>query len=144
MAVRDVSNVRLFISATGGAGTFTEIEDIQSYDATHGSEGETRTRVFGKTDPYIRQGDDTDEYSLSGLFNPDDADGQNLLRAAKDGGTTIHCIFLHDPAPAAEKGYRQECRVTEYTDSADAGDEFIEAEFSLIGVGARTNITALP
>lgn len=138
MAIRDVSNAEVWVSATGGAGTFARIEDIESYDATHGSEGETRRRVFGKAEPYVRAGENTDEYSLSGLYNPDDTGGQNVLRASRDNRTTIFLAVLDDPSVGAEEGYQQEVRVGEYTDNGEADAEYLECSFTATGVGPRT------
>lgn len=140
MSIRDVSDAQVWVSATGGAGTYALIEDLTSFDATHGSESETRTRVFGAANPYIRQGDDTDEYSLGGLYNPNDTDGQNILRTAHDNGTTVFIAILYDATGGAEQGYTQECRVTEYGESGEADGEYIECTFSAVGVGDRTTL----
>ena len=140
MAIRDVTDFGVFVAAAA-IGPFARIADVVSAEATHGSEDVTRTRVFGRADPYVRTGDDTDEYSMDGLYNPDDTGGQNVLRTAKDANTTVFIAIVDDDTPAAEEGYIQECRVTEYTESADADGEYVECSFSLEGVGARTPIT---
>lgn len=142
MAIRDVSGAAVYISPNNGAGTYTRIEDMTSWDGTHGSEGSTRTRVFGKADPYVRAGDNTDEYSLEGLYNPEDTNGQNILRDAKDAGSDIYIAILDDET--AETGYTQKIKVTEYTDSGAADGEYIQCTFSAEGNGSRVEITALP
>jgi hypothetical protein len=133
----DVTNVELWISANNGAGTYTMINDLRSYDATHGSEGDARTRVFGKTDPYVRVGDDTDEYSFEGLYNPTDTNGQNILRNSKDTGSLVYIAVLHVPTVGAEEGYTQQVQVTEYAESADSDGEYVECSFSMTATGPR-------
>jgi hypothetical protein len=131
----DVTNTEVRVSATE-VGSAATIMDLTSYDATHGTEGESRTRVFARETAYIRAGEDTDEYDLSGLYNLDDTGGQNVLRTAKD---TRGTVWLH-VLPDGARGYRQECTVTEYSDSADADGEFVEVSFSLVGAGPRVTI----
>jgi hypothetical protein len=139
--IRDVTDYGIYVSEDGPAtGLFYRIMDATSAEATHGSEDVTRTRVFGNPNAYIRAGDDTDEYSIDGLYNPDDTNGQNILRAAHDNNTTVFLAFAHDDTPGAEKGYVQECRITEYSESADADGEYVECSFSAEGVGARVAI----
>jgi len=134
----DVQDSIVKVSAAGGTPTFATIEDLTSYSGTHGTEGESRTRVFGKTSPYVRSGPNTDEYSLSGLYNPDDTGGQNVLRNARDNRGTVLLQVL----PDGVVGYQQECAVTEYSDSGDADAEWVECDFSLTAVGPRTAVTA--
>lgn len=134
MPIIDVQGALVKVAAPSATPTFANIADVQSWTGTHGSEGETRTRVFGKTAPYVRAGENTDEYSLSGLYNPDDTGGQNILRTARDNKTTVLLQVL----PNGVAGYQQECNVTEYTDSGDADGEYVECSFDLVAVGPRT------
>lgn len=140
MAIVDVQDSIVEVGATSG-GTFATIEDMTSWEGTHGEENETRTRVFGRANPYVRGGDDTDEYRLSGLYNTADTDGQNVIRSAKDNRTTV---FLRvRPAGSVLLSYQQECRVTQYTDSGDAGGDYVQCSFALRGVGTRVASSAL-
>jgi hypothetical protein len=139
MAIVDVSDVEVHVAATI-AGPFARIEDVTSYEGTHGTEGETRRRVFGRADAYVRAGENTDEYAMDGLYNPDDTLGQNVLRASRDNRGTCVLAIVTDPTPGSEKGYTQEVRVTEYTDSGEADGEFVECSFSAIATGTRANI----
>lgn len=141
MAIVDVSEVEVHVADTV-AGPFARIEDIVSYDATHGNEGETRRRVFGRTAPYVRAGENTDEYAMDGLYNPTDTGGQNVLRESRDNRTTCVLAILTDPTPGAEVGYYQEVQVTEYSETADADGEFVECSFAATAVGARVVLPA--
>lgn len=116
--------------------TFAQIADTTGYSATHGSEGVTRTRVFGLATPYLLAGDLTDSYDIKGLYNPGDTGGQNVLRAARDNRTAVLLQIL----PDGVAGYQQECRVTEYTDSGDADGDYVECSFTLESSGPRTTI----
>jgi len=136
----DVSDFEVHIAAAQ-EGPFARIEDITSHEGTHGSEDSTRTRVFGRADPYVRAGENTDEYSLDGLYNPDDTNGQNILRDSRDNRTTIYLAVVTDPTPGAEKGYIQPVICTEYTDSAEADGEYVECSFTLEANGAKVDIS---
>lgn len=136
----DVSNVLVQVGAAE-AGPYSTIEDVQSYSGTHGTEDATRTRVFGKVNPYVRAGDDTDTYDLSGLLNLTDTNGQNVLRDARDNRNTVWLRVMPTGDAVGEAGYVQECNVTEYTDSGDADGDYVEASFSLEGAGPKQNVT---
>jgi hypothetical protein len=121
------------------AGPGATIKDITSYTATHGREGETRVRVFGNEDPYVKPGDSVSTYSLDGLYAPADTGGQNILRESGDDGsgeTTVWIWVLHDGV----SGYKQEALVTEYSDNATADGEYVEVSFSLTSVGTKTAV----
>jgi hypothetical protein len=137
MAIIDVQDSLIKVGAAP-AGPFATIEDMTSYSGTHGNEGEARRRVFGRVSPYVRAGANTDEYSLSGLYNPDDTGGQNVLRSARDNRTTVILQVL----PNGVSGYQQECNVTEYSENGDADGDYVEAAFSLTAVGPRTSVGA--
>ncbi|MDB4952084.1 MAG: hypothetical protein JWM27_4733 [Gemmatimonadetes bacterium] len=140
MARVDVQDSVVQVSATSG-GTYATIVDLRSWDGTHGEESEARIRVFGNPDPIIRAGDDTDEYKLSGLYDVADTGGQNVIRTAKDARTTVYLRVLPGGTAIGAKGYTQECRVSEYTDSGAADGDFVECSFALRGVGARVAYT---
>lgn len=139
MAIVDVQDSLVQISATGSS--YATIADLTSWNGTHGEESQSKVRVFGRANPYVRAGDDTDEYSLSGLYNLADTNGQNILRTAKDNRTTVFLRVLPEGATSGDQGYTQECNVTEYTDAGDAGGEYVEVSFALSGVGTRTPYT---
>jgi hypothetical protein len=143
----DVQNSVVQVAATA-EGPYATIADIRTWQGTHGEESETRTRVLGRANAYVRGGDDTDEYALGGLYNLDDTNGQNVLRDAKDNRTTVFLRVIPDGFdPETEalvpggRGYTQECRVSEYSDSGDADGEYVEVDFSARGVGTRTPYT---
>ena len=144
MAVIDVSDARVYVSATGGAGTYALIQDATNFNATHGGADVRETFVFDKSSPHVRTGDNTDEYSIQGLYNPADTNGQNVLRSARDNGTTVFLGIIHDNTSGAEEGYTQEVRVTQYSESGDRAGDYIEAGFEARGVGDKTTITELP
>lgn len=135
----DVSNSLVQVAAVE-AGPFATIEDVTSWDGSHGTDAPTRTRVFGKPTPYVRAGDDTDTYDLSGLLNLDDTNGQNILRDARDNRTTVFLRVMPDGEAIGKKGYLQECNVTEYTDAGDADAEYVECSFSLEGAGPKVDV----
>lgn len=132
----DLQDTVVKVAAPGATPVFATIANVRGYNATHGTEGEARVRVFGQASPYVRAGTLTDSYSLNGLYDPADTGGQNVLRTARDNGTTVLLQVL----PNGTAGYQQECRVTEYTDSGDADGEYVEASFDLEAVGARTTV----
>jgi len=136
----DVENVLVQVGEDQ-AGPFATIEDIESYDATHGTEAPARRRVFGRPNPYFRAGPDTDTYDLSGLLNLEDTAGQNPLRNSRDARVTVWLRVLPMGMDTGALGYLQECNVTEYTDNADADAEYVECSFSLEGVGPKIDIT---
>lgn len=140
MSVRDVTDLQVWVSPTGAAGTYALIQDLQSFEGTHGAEDEVRVRVFGNANPYVRTGDDTDDYSLSGLYNPDDTNGQNVLRNAKDAGSSAWLAFIYEGAGAVEKGYTQECKITEYAESGESDGDFVQVSFTAVGAGTRSPI----
>lgn len=134
----DVSQVRIMYGASA-TGPWATIADGRTWEGTHGSEGETTIPVFGAA-AYVRQGNNTWAGSFSALFRPDDA-SQQALRTAHDGRTSVFILFVHDPTNGSEKGYLQQCKVTEFSESADAGGDYVEASFTLVGEGARVPFT---
>lgn len=137
MAIVDVSGHR-FLVAADAISLFSQIEDMVSAEATHGEDTETRTYVLGGGNPYVRGGEDTDEYRVSGLYNLTDAEGQNILRNAKDTEDTVVVRVM--PAGLGEQGYQQECRVTQYSESAESGapGNYVRCSFALRAIGLRT------
>jgi hypothetical protein len=128
-------NTLVQVSATQ-AGSPATIVDITSYTATHGREGETRTRVFGQADPYVKPGEIESSYSIDGLYALADTGGQNILKAAYASEDSVWVTILHD----GTSGYKQEAKVTEYSDSASADGEYVEVSFTLTSVGAQTPV----
>ena len=133
----DLQDTIVQISALGV--TYATIANVTGYSATHGQDGETRVRVFGLANAYIRAGDLTDSYDLSGLYDIADTDGQNVLRAARDAGTSVFVKVL----PDGGDGYLQECNVMEYTDSGEADGEYVECSFSLEAIGTKSTATLI-
>lgn len=140
MAVVDVSDARVYVSETG-SGDWAPIQDATNWNATHGGADVRETFVFDKSSPHVRTGDNTDEYSVQGLYNPGDTNGQNILRTARDNKTTVFIAILHDNTSGAEEGYYQEIRVTQYSDSGDRAGDFVEAGFEGRGVGDKVDLT---
>jgi hypothetical protein len=118
-----------------GAGPFALIENMTSWEGTHGEENSTTTYVFGREAPIERAGRDTDEYRLSGLYDIADTDGQNVLRDSKDNRTWFNLRVY--PGGTGAKAYQQPCRTTQYTDSGDAGGDYVQCSFAAKGVGTR-------
>lgn len=136
MAIVDVNGHR-FLIAEDAISLYTQIEDLVSAEGTHGEESETRTYVLGGVNPYVRGTADTDEYRLYGLYNVDDTTGQNLLRIAKDNDDAVFIRVM--PEGTGEAGYQQQCRVTQYSESAeaDAPGNYVRCAFSLRAITAR-------
>jgi hypothetical protein len=127
--------VQVSATALGPAAT---IKDITSYSATHGRDAETRLRVFGEPDPYVKPGEAESTYSIDGLYAPGDTGGQNVLEAAYLSEDSVWITVL----PDGVAGYTQECKVMEYSDSASADGEYVEVSFSLVSVGTKTAVPA--
>lgn len=140
MSIMDVADSIVQVSATS-EGTYATIAELTAWDGTHGTEDIARRRVFGNTNAHVRLGEDTDTYSLSGLLDLSDTNGQNILRTARDNRTTVFLRVLPMGNTAADKGYTQECYVTEYTDSGDADGDYVECSFSLEGASAAVPYT---
>lgn len=140
MAINDVTNSRVFICTTVN-GTYTEVNDITSWDGTHSTEDVQRRKVFGNPYPYVRLGDEADTYSLSGLLNLADTNGQNILRTARDNRTSVFLRVLPEGNDVGDLGYTQECRVSEYTDSGDVEGDYVECSFALEGVDTKVPYT---
>lgn len=134
----DPEGARVRVSTTTN-GTYTDIGYVRTASATHGSEGLTRTKYLGGT--LYKAGDLTDTYSVAFLLNLSDTNGQNIIRAAHDNGTTVFLQVLPEGTGSGALGYKQEVRVTEFTDSIDVDGEYVEGGFSAESVGTRTDIT---
>ncbi len=135
MAIVDVTGYR-FLLAADAISLFTQIEEMISAEATHGEESETRIYVLGGGNPHVAGGANTDEYRLAGLYDTGAA-GQNLLRTARDTEDTV--VIRVMPEGSGEAGYQQECRVTQYTEGAEAGapGNYVRCSFSLRAISAR-------
>lgn len=136
----DVQDSLVQVAATG-AGPYATIMDVTNWDGNHGTEDIARRRVFGQASAYVRLGDETDTYNLSGLLSLTDTNGQNVLRTARDNRTTVFLRVLPSGNVEDELGYTQECYVTEYTDSGDAEGDYVECSFSLEGAAPATSYT---
>lgn len=126
------------IQVSADDATYANIANATGYSATHGTDGETRIRVFGAANPYVRAGELVDSYSIDGLYDPADTNGQNILRTARDNGTTVFLKVLPDGAD----GYKQECRVLEYTDNGEAEGDYVECSFSLEATGTKSAVAS--
>lgn len=139
MSVKDVSDVILQVGPVGGP--YATIADLRSYDATHSQENDSKVRVFGQASPYVRAGDLIDAYNFSGLYNPEDTNGQNVLRSSRDNGTTMAIRIMPEGVDSGDDGYMQEVRCTEYAENAEADGDYVQCSFTLDAVGARTSVT---
>jgi hypothetical protein len=139
MPVIDSENTIIEVGATA-EGTFAQIDNLTGYTATHGREAETRTRVFGREDAYVKPGERSSTYDINGLYDPADTDGQNVLRDAYESGEDVYLRVLHD----GEAGYLQGVKVTEYSDSATADGEYVEVSFSATSTTGKTTVTPAP
>lgn len=135
MAVIDVANtiVKVAADTAGVPGSFATIADLTDYTADHGSEEPTTVRVFGGS-PHVRTGALTDDYSLGGLYNPADTNGQNVLKNARDNGVSCWLQVL----PNGTAGYQQKIKVTRYEDSAEADGDYVRVAFDAVRDGAAT------
>lgn len=131
------------ISATE-AGTYANVVDVTGFSWTHGREGTTITRVLGNANGYVKAGGKTNTYTIDGLLDLEDANGQNILETAYNNGTDVWVQFLVDPNAAVgdREGWAAQCKVTEYSGSVAADGEQVECSFSLEGTGVTTDIVA--
>jgi hypothetical protein len=119
-----------------GVGPFALLEDMTSWEGTHGEESDTTTYVFGRTRPYVTGGDDTDEYRLSGLYNTGDAGGQDVIRDSRD-NREFFAMRIY-PAGTSAKAYQQPVKCTQYVEGAERSGEYVSCSFAARGVGTRT------
>jgi hypothetical protein len=139
MAPIDPANTLVKVAAdvAGVPGSFATIADITGYTADHGSEDPTETFVFGSDEPYLKGGTLTDDYSLDGLYNTADTNGQNVLRDSRDLGVECWIQVLHD----GTNGYQQRILVTSYSDNGEREGDWILCSFTASGVaGTVTEI----
>jgi hypothetical protein len=134
--VIDVDDVSVAVSAVVDPPVFTEISDITNYEATHGSEEPTEVRVFHQAEPHVRGGGKTDEYSMDGLLNLADANGQNVLREGYETGDPVLLRIL----PDGINGHYQPVIVTEYSDSGEADGDYVRVSFAARRAGARVGV----
>lgn len=142
MAPSDVSAVVLQVSSDDI--TYATIADLTQYSGEHGQDNEQSVRVFGQSSPYIRQGDNVDTYSFSGLYNIADTNGQNVLRTSRDNKTAIYIQVWPEgnATDSGKKGYKQQVKVTSYTDEADADGDYVRCSFEMTASGDKTEVTA--
>lgn len=142
----DPRNVILAVAASA-SGPFAVINDIEDFDHGRSSGTKSRRYVFARATPYVRTGEKTDTFEHTGLYNPADTGGQNVLRNSYENDTSIFLAFITNGEDGElptgnEEGWYQEVQVTEYSESAAADDEFVEVSFSSENVGERVALTA--
>lgn len=134
--VIDVDDIQVSVSSNVVTPSFSDISDITNYEATHGSEEPSEVRVFHQAEPHVRGGGKTDEYSMDGLLNLSDTNGQNVLRDAYESGDPILLRIL----PDGTNGWYQPVIVTEYSDSGEADGDFVRVSFAARRSGARVGV----
>ena len=116
--------------ATAAAGTYTNVAEIK--EASMSQAGNNQDVSTFDNDWVLRlQGLKDATYSLSGFYNPTDANGQVAIRNAWLNDTPLFVQFL----PNGTAGFRQEVRVSSYEVSASA-DGAQEVSIELEGNGA--------
>lgn len=138
------AEVTLIKIGTAQAGPFVTVSDLNAHDWTHGREGVTRTRVYGKADAYVKGGAKTNTYTFSGLLDLTDTDGQNVLEDAYEDDDYVWAQLLHAPdaATGERTGILAQVKVTEYSGDGSADGEYVGVSFSLEGTGVTTKIVA--
>lgn len=122
--------VRVAPDVAGVPGTFATIVDVTGYSADHGAEDPSETFVFGEVSPHTRAGDNTDDYSIDGLYNVADTNGQNVLKNSRDSGVYCWLRVLQDGV----NGYTQKVRVITYSDNAERDGDWVLVSFTARGV----------
>jgi hypothetical protein len=122
--------VKVAADSGGNPGSFANIVDVTGYSADHGAEDPSETFVFGEESPHTRGGENTDEYSIDGLYNVADTNGQNVLKNSRDTGVPCWIQVLHD----GTNGYQQKVNVTSYSDSAERDGDWVLVSFTARGI----------
>lgn len=122
MATYDPTVSRVRVSATIG-GTFTLVGFVTSFTLTEGSEGDTTVYYLGGS--IIRTGNPTAEGSMDVIWDPADTNGQEMLRDAKDAGTTIALEFSPGGTTAGLPFEKWEIVVTEVTRNLTADGDSV-------------------
>jgi hypothetical protein len=139
----DPRTTAVFVGAAA-TGPWGLIADLDTAGLSHGKEAERRRFVFGREVPYIKAGEKTWSADLSGLYNPDDTSGQNVLRTAYDNDGTVFlaCVYGGEydndgdfDADDAD-GYVIEATIPSYEENRDAGGDFVEVSFTANGIPA--------
>ncbi len=116
--------------AAAAEGPFATIADLDNYNWDRSRAQGQQRRVFGNPAPYVQPGSKDSTYGLSGLYNPADTNGQNVLEDAYENGTDIYLQVL----PDGEDGWMEKCKVTRYAGNGAANDQdFVEVQFELQG-----------
>lgn len=122
--------VKVAPDVAGVPGSFSTIADATGYSADHGAEDPIETLVFGEDSPHTRGGDTTDDYTIDGLLNVADANGQNVLKNSRDNGVHAWIQVLHDGV----NGYQQQINVVSYSDSGERDGDWLTISFTARGV----------
>jgi predicted secreted protein len=122
---------------TSDNGAFHVVDDLKEASMSQSGNNQD-VSTFGSA--WIRriQGLKDATYSLSGFYNPSDADGQAALRAAWLGDAPITVQFL----PDGTTGFQQSVRVSTYEVSASV-DGVQEVSIELEGDGAISAVPAV-
>lgn len=126
---------RVLVSSSE-TGEFTIVGYVTSFEMTEGSEGESTTRYFGGA--VIRAGDPTLSGTLPVLWDPQDTDGQQMLRQAKRTGEPVWLQFAPAGTEAGGQestamGEQFEAHITEVSRSSEAGGDNVTGSFSFTG-----------
>jgi hypothetical protein len=144
MSFPENKNLNVYVSADDSAASYVPVVGNITWEFTDEADGETSTRYMGGGE-LVRQSDKRNRSgSLGGLFDPDDT-GQNQLRTAAGANTLIWVALVHDDTSGAEKGRKQQARVSTFGDSADAdGSDAPRFTMSVKFQGALQTFAALP
>jgi hypothetical protein len=139
----DPKATAVFVGATA-TGSWGLISDLDTVGLSYGKDAERRRFVFGKSTPYIKAGEKTWGADMSGLYKPADTAGQNVLRAAYDGDTTVWLAVITSGATysgatfvtSAAAGYIIECTIPSYSENRAGDGDFVEVTFTAAGIPA--------
>jgi hypothetical protein len=126
-------------SAEGSWGLITDLDTV---GLSYGKDAERRRFVFGQEAPYIKAGEKTWGAEMSGLYNPEDTAGQNVLRDAYDDDTTVFLAVVQsggeydggDFDVADADGYVIEATITSYSENRTGDGDFVEVSFTAAGI----------
>lgn len=135
----DPSLSRVRVSTTSG-GVYSVVGTVRNFRHTAGTEGGGRLRYFGGET--LRPGENTESGSFDVFWDRDDTNGQQVLRASRDNGTTVWLQLAPQGTAAGAKVDQFEARITSYDASGDAAGEAVEGSFSYEGIsGTKTVVT---
>lgn len=133
MAMTDTNLSRVRVSATQ-AGTFTNVGYTRSFDFNEGTEGSSVARYFGGE--ARKAGDPTVGGSLSVFYDPTDTTGQEILKTAKRGSTTVFLQICPAGTATGAKVEQVECYITELNlaSDRDGGSGWVERGITYEGI----------